>query len=368
MDDAGIAAPRRGTNALRHTAAQHLLDRGVSMKVIGDYLGHGNPRSTKTYAKFDLNALREVAHFDLEGPGMTLQDAIDRYTQWQRSHGVKFETGADMLERFAKGIDGEIACDAVTRSQILAYLAGNGGRLTRYRENKYCALAGFYRYAISRGYASSSPLPDNEPKPPKSRPPYIYSRDELCRLFSAIETFQPYVVQLDSQTLRTLLLLLYGAALRVGEARSLTIDDVDLSAAVLTVRNTKFYKSRLVPIASELLDRLRSYAETRADRPFPQGRASTFLANMDGTPLHKNTVYNAFVRLLRHAGVESTDDSRQAPRLHSLRHSFAVHRLTDWYRQGADVQRPAAGALHLSWPRQAAPHPSVPVHDTGAAA
>ena len=67
MDDAGIVAERRGTHALRHTAAQHLLDRGVSMKVIGDYLGHRNPRSTKVYARFDLNALREVADFNLEG-------------------------------------------------------------------------------------------------------------------------------------------------------------------------------------------------------------------------------------------------------------------------------------------------------------
>ena len=67
MDEAGIAAERRGTHALRHTAAQHLLDRGVSMKVIGDYLGHRNPRSTKVYARFDLNALREVSDFDLEG-------------------------------------------------------------------------------------------------------------------------------------------------------------------------------------------------------------------------------------------------------------------------------------------------------------
>ena len=269
---------------------------------------------------------------------MNLKEAIDRYIEWQRSHGAKFESSAHTLLRFAKGIDEEIDCGAVTRSQVLVYLAGNGP-LTRARENKYGALAGFYRYAISRGYASSSPLPDNEPKPPKSRPPYIYSRDELCRLFSAVETFQPYVVQLDSQTLRTLLLLLYGAALRSGEARSLTVDDVDLSAAVLTVRNAKFYKSRLVPVGSQLADRLRNYVEIRANRPLPQGRASTFLANMDGTPLHKDTVYNAFVRLLRHAAIESTDDSRQAPRLHSLRHSFAVHRLTDWYRQGADVQR-----------------------------
>ena len=123
---------------------------------------------------------------------MNLKEAIDRYIEWQRSHGAKFESSAHTLLRFAKGIDEEIDCGAVTRSQVLAYLADNGP-LTRYRENKYGALAGFYRYAISRGYASSSPLPDNEPKPPKSRPPYIYSRDELCRLFSAVETFQPYV-------------------------------------------------------------------------------------------------------------------------------------------------------------------------------
>ncbi len=269
---------------------------------------------------------------------MNLQEAIDRYIEWQRSHGAKFETSARMLLLFAKGIGGEIDCDAVTRPHIHDYLAGNGP-LTRYRENKYGVLAGFYRYAISRGYASSSPLPDNEPKPPKSRPPYIYSRDELRRLFGAIETFQPYVVQLDGQTMHTLLLLLYGAALRGGEARSLTVDDVDLSGAVLTVRNAKFYKSRLVPVGPQLAHRLRSYAEIRADRPFPQGRASTFLANMDGTPLHKDTAYNAFVRLLRHAGIDANAGARQAPRLHSLRHSFAVHRLTDWYRQGADVQR-----------------------------
>ena len=269
---------------------------------------------------------------------MNLQDAIDRYIAWQRSHGAKFETSAGMLLRFARGFDGDIDCDAVAGSQILAYLAGNGP-LTRYRENKYGALAGFYRYAISRGYASSSPLPDDEPKPLTSRPPYIYSRDELCRLFSAVEGCQPYAVQLDRETLRTLLLLLYGAALRGGEARSLTIDDVDLSEAVLTVRDAKFYKSRLVPVGPQLADRLRSYAEIRADRPFPRGRASTFLANIDGTPPHKDTVYYAFLRLLRHAGIEATDGARQAPRLHSLRHSFAVHRLTDWYRQGADVQR-----------------------------
>ena len=67
MDKAGVAAERRGTHALRYTAAQHLLDRGASIKVIGDYLGHRSLRSTRAYAMFDLNALRAVADFDLEG-------------------------------------------------------------------------------------------------------------------------------------------------------------------------------------------------------------------------------------------------------------------------------------------------------------
>ena len=269
---------------------------------------------------------------------MTLREAIDRYIAWQRFHGAKFVTSAHVLSLFLKSAGEETACDAVTRSQVCTFLAGKGP-LTRYRENKYGALAGFYRYAISRGYTFCSPLPDNEPKPPKSAPSYIYSHDELRRLFSAINASRKLARQLDGQTFRTLLLMLYGAGLRGGEARRLTVADVDLSAAVLTVRNTKFYKSRFVPVGEPLVEALRTYATLRASRPFPDGSDSSFLANRDGTPLHHDTVFHAFTRLLRHAGIEGTDGSKQAPFLHSLRHSFAVHRLTDWYRQGADVQR-----------------------------
>ena len=85
-------------------------------------------------------------------------------------------------------------------------------------------------------------------------------------------------VQLDAQTFRTLLLILYGAGLRGGEARRLTVADVDLPAAELSVRNSKFYKSRIVPIGPQLVEVLRTYAILRANRPFPEGKASSFLA------------------------------------------------------------------------------------------
>ena len=271
---------------------------------------------------------------------MTLREAINRYIAWRQAHGAKYKSGAGILHHFLKSVDGEADCDAVTTAQVLAFLAGKGP-LTRHRENKHYALAGFYRYAISRGYASRSPLPDNEPKPPASAPPHIYSRDELRRLFDfdAIEVSRRSAVQLDAATFRTLLLLLYGAGLRVGEALRLTLADVDLPGAVLTIRGTKFYKSRLVPIGPHLTHVLKTYVPLRASRPLAQGQGSFFLANRDGTPLARSTIQAAFDDLRRTAGIHGANGARQSPRLHDLRHSFAVHRLTDWYRQGSDVQR-----------------------------
>ena len=269
---------------------------------------------------------------------MMLGDAINQYIAWRKAHGAKFANGAFILHRFLKSVDTGSTCDAVTQAQVSAFLAGNG-RLTRYRADKYSVLWGFYRYAISRGHASVSPLPDNEPKTPKSPPPYIYSHDELRRLFGGIDVCCRRAFKLDAHTLRTLLVLLYGAGLRRGEAFRLTLTDVDLSAAVLTVRETKFYKSRLVPIGLQLTDELKAYATQRAGRPLPRGKDSSFLAYLDGTPLASSTVLQAFAGLLQIAGITSKDSTRQSPCLHSFRHTFAVHRLTAWYREGADVQR-----------------------------
>lgn len=269
---------------------------------------------------------------------MTLRDAIHQYISWRRLQGSKFETDAVHLRQFLKYVDGAASCNAVTPSQVGRYLAGNG-TLTRYRANKYSTLKGFYLYAVSRGYATGSPLPDNEPKPPLSAPPYIYSRDELARLFEMIDVTRRHAVKLDADTFRMLLLLLYGTGLRGAEARALTIADVDLSDAVLNVRNSKFYKSRLVPVGPQLADALRTYWSLRADRPAAQGSKSTFLAHLDGTPVSKRSMQYAFKTLRRAAGMDRRDDTRQSPRLHSFRHTFAVHRLTAWYRDGADVQR-----------------------------
>ena len=271
---------------------------------------------------------------------MTLREAIEQYILWRRAQGAKFTNGANLLRRFLGYVDGEATCDAVTTTQVLAFLTGNGP-LTRHRENKYHALVGFWRHAISRGHATRSPLPNSEPKSPPRAPPYIYSRDELRRLLdpSTVECSRRGAVQLDAAIFRTLLLLLYGAGLRFSEATGLTLADVDPAEDVLTIRATKFYKSRLVPIGPQLATVLANYIALRRRCEVAQSETSFLLANRDGTRLASSTVLAAFDALRRIAGVHGVTGGRQIPRLHDLRHSFAVHNLTAWYRQGADVQR-----------------------------
>ena len=268
---------------------------------------------------------------------MRLRDVIEQFILTRQGLGSRFVTQSDVLRHFLKCVDGSVGCDDVSREQVRVFLAGDG-RLTQTRALKYSVLTGFYRYAISRSYAARSPLPDNEPKKPRPATPYVYSREEVRRLLDGLERRHKRALKLDADTMRTLMLLLYGAGLRAGEARRLTLADVDLEAAVLTVHRSKFYKTRLVPVGPQLADALASYSRRRAARALPEGRNSSFLAYRDGTPLKKGTVEQRFARLRRRVGVLGAEDC-QAPNLHSLRHSFAVHRVTAWYREGADVQR-----------------------------
>ena len=153
-----------------------------------------------------------------------------QYIAWRLTHGAEFRAQTYHLKLFLKSVDGEVNCDAIATVQVRAFLAGKGS-LTQYRSHKYSTLAGFYRYAISRGHATRSPLPapENEPKAPPSAPRHVYSDDELRRLFSAIDASRSRAFKLDAHAFRTLLLLLYGTGMRLREAMHLTMGDVDLS-------------------------------------------------------------------------------------------------------------------------------------------
>ena len=269
---------------------------------------------------------------------MTLREAIDQYILWQRARGARFESSAYALRRYSRSVGDVIGSDEVRSDQVRAFL-GAGATSASNRAFLHSALAVFYRYAIARGLATRSPLPPKAPQASPRSTPYIYSHDELRRLLEATETYRKRVNQLEPYTFRALLLLLYGAGLRRGEALRLRLADVDLRTALLTVRQTKFGKTRYVPLAPQLARAMQEYADQRQAAGAAQAGEAPFFTNRDGTPLAARTVSKAFARLRAEAGVVRENGARYQPRLHDLRHSFAVHRLTAWYRQGKNAQR-----------------------------
>ena len=132
------------------------------------------------------------------------------------------------------------------------------------------------------------------------------------------------------------MLLLYGAGLRRGEARRLKVEDVDLPRSLLHIRGTKFFKTRLVPLSTSLSAVIRSFVAKHRARPSKDGGELLF-CKTDGTPLTDSAIGAAFRRLRVIAGIKREGSARNQPRLHDLRHSAAVHRVTSWYRTGADL-------------------------------
>jgi site-specific recombinase XerD len=132
--------------------------------------------------------------------------------------------------------------------------------------------------------------------------------------------------------------LLYGAGLRPGEALRLRCCDADLSARILAIWDTKFFKSRLVPIGADLCKAFDTYRTVRQRLPLPADMRSAFFCTNTGLAISLAQLEKVFVRLREHAGIRRPATDRWQPRLHDMRHSFALRRLIAWYREGADVQ------------------------------
>jgi site-specific recombinase XerD len=263
---------------------------------------------------------------------MKLSALVAQYVAYKQSMGMRFHTEDRTLRSFCRAM-GEVSVAEIASDRVHA----GSGPVTRFWHRKHEVLRGFYRFAMARGYAASSPLPKIIPKPPHFVP-HIFSHEELQRWLAATACCESPRSKLQPYTCRMLILLLYGAGLRIGEALSLRLSDVDLTASILTIRESKFYKTRLVPMGPDLAGAVGQYVAQRAKAHPTQLDGALFLTR-SGTSVARHTAENVFSRLRVRAGVLCHDGGRYQPRLHDLRHAFAVHRLVSWYRQGADVQR-----------------------------
>jgi len=269
---------------------------------------------------------------------MKLADAIDEYIGHMQAAGRSYVAQISLFRHFSRSM-GDVEVRDVPSEAVRRFLESRGTS-AGYRRGVYCTVGRFYRYLIAQGHAIPYPLPTVLPKGPADFTPYIYSIEELRRLLAATDSYYRCKTQmgLHGGTFRALLLLLYGAGLRISEALSLTLADVDLRTSLLTIRESKFYKTRLVPVGTDLNRVLRNYM--REQRPaLPVASSDPLFVSQKGSSFTRGTAEKSFRRLCTFIGLHAPGGPYRQPRLHDLRHTFAVHHLLSWYRAGADVQR-----------------------------
>ena len=262
---------------------------------------------------------------------MTLQALIDQFIVYRQSLGEQWPSYCH-LRGFGRCVGPNVEVANVSPEQVNSFLAGTGP-ITLSWHIKLSGLRSFYGYAVSRGYVGKAPLPAIVPKRPPTFVPYVYSHDELARLLQAAKSFERS--SLEPGTLPLILLLLYAAGLRVGELVRLDRADVNLPECLMKVRQSKFGKTRLVPFAPQLQKALLEHH----NRHSASGEGAPFFAVRSGGRLKAYTLRHYYRILSDQVGISRADGGRYQPRIHDLRHTFAVHRLTSWYRQGADVQK-----------------------------
>ncbi len=261
---------------------------------------------------------------------MSLGDITANYIAQQRCLGKRFSAEATLLAAFKSAVSDVPLRDI--RPDMISRFVDRDGTSDETKHKKYRVASGLFRFAVTRDLLKASPLP----QPPRMRccssyTPYIYSEAELKRLLVTIPTAtaSPRCV-IDADTLRTLLLLLYGAALRRGEALRLKLGDVDVAQSLIHIRGT------IVPLGASLNAVMREFVVRRVSR-YSEGGRSTLFSKRDGTPLNESTIGHTFRRLCAIAGVRRDGGARNQPRMHDLRHSAAVHRVIAWYRCDADL-------------------------------
>ncbi len=267
---------------------------------------------------------------------MKLSAVVSLYVVHKRALGYRFRSEDDILRSFCRSVE-DMPIKKVDSKAVLAFLNGRGP-VTDYWSKKYRTLLGMYRFARARGWAEAIPLPSTIPKPTvPCFVPYIYSHDELKRLLSAMPAACGGRASIAADVYKNLLLLLYGTGLRIGEALALTIADINLDEGYLHIRDTKFFKSRLVPMGQDLKKLMTKHVAKRCE-PYSTSAQIPLFCFRDGSPLSQSAVRSAFRRLRCHAGVLREGGARRQPRIHDLRHTAAVHRLIAWYVNGADLQ------------------------------
>lgn len=276
--------------------------------------------SSRKATVLDRHIDRYLQHFRALGRGYSLEERTLRSLTTFLVKRRKSDLRADLFDAWCRTFATLSANTRRLRQLIVRKFC-----LYRQRTEPRCFVPDINRFARKQPYVS----------------PIILTPAQIRQLLQLSSESRPRPrTPLHPRILRLAIVLLYTAGLRRGELVKLTLSDVDLKAGVLRVRESKFYKSRWVPLSADARRELRRYLKYRLTPTLGAAPASPLLCNLSGGPRARaytgEGLRESITRLLVRAGIH--DAQGRVPRVHDFRHTFAVHALLRWYRQGADVQ------------------------------
>lgn len=263
-----------------------------------------------------------------------MESRAEAYLALRRRLGSAMKIQGELLLGFARYADGAGHQGPITTALALHWAKLPQNASPGYWAGRLGVVRGFARYEAAHDPRTEVPPYRLLGRSRRRVQPHIYSDDEIADLLGASAALSP-MGGLRPRTYTTFFGLLAATGLRVSEAIRLAQADVDLLGGVLRVCETKFHKSRLVPLHPSTTRALGAYIEER-DRRFPRPQAKTFFLSGRGLPLSYGRVRMTFVEL-RHALGWVSRGGRCAPRIYDIRHTFACRRLLAWYEEGGDI-------------------------------
>ena len=264
-------------------------------------------------------------------PGVPLREALSDYLALRRALGFRLDNAARLLGQFLGYLE-QHDLDTVSTEHALAW-----AMLPTQSSRHWWAI----RISVVRGFAAY--LHGIDPRvevPPAGliscgpcrATPYLYSEAEIGALVQAAARLTP---EPRAATYQSLISLLVISGIRIGEAIGLDEQDLDIENGLLVVRHAKFGKQRVVPLHPSAVQALRRYVTLRKQLCPPTGNPALFQSIVGTRLLHSNVNFT-FAQLLEQAGITHRSASCR-PRIHDLRHSYAVASVLGWYATGADV-------------------------------
>jgi integrase len=263
--------------------------------------------------------------------GHTLERALTDYLAVRRSLGFKLTRDGLLLSQFVAFCE-QTGADRITSEVALAWVTSPAKASPSWLNMRLSMVRGFARWLQASDPSTEVP-PRGWLPPVRRTTPYLYSEADIVALMAAAEGAR---WPLSAATYETLIGLLAVTGLRIGEAIRLDRADVSLADGLLTIRESKFGKSRQVPIHPSTVEKVRSYLRRRSALSPAPGEPALFV-HPAGNRINYVAVQQMFRRLAQRAGL--TPRSKHCrPTIHGLRHTFAVNTLLRWYRDGDDVQ------------------------------